>query len=116
MEKGYEVELAHPISEDYARAFARGIWFNYEGITTRPARLEIRDENHACIWLTEGRYHQVKRMFGHFRNEVIKLHRSALGSLQLDPTLQPGHWRKLTVDELEALKVQGACWHASFKL
>ncbi len=106
--KCYEVELARPISKDYVQAFEQGIWFDYEGITTRPAQLKILDEYHARVWLTEGRYHQIKRMFGYFRNEVVSLHRSSLGSLQLEPTLKPGQWRELTTGELEALKAEGA--------
>ncbi|WP_417593897.1 pseudouridine synthase [Oceanospirillum sp.] len=114
VEKCYEVELARPANDDYVQGFADGIWFAYEGITTRPARLDILDDHHARVWLTEGRYHQVKRMFGHFRNEVVRLHRSSLGSLQLDPTLKPGQWRELRSEELDALKTQGAGYSASF--
>lgn len=113
VEKCYEVELARQVTEEYVRAFEQGIWFDYEGITTRPARLEILDDHHARVWLTEGRYHQVKRMFGHFRNEVVKLHRSSLGSLKLDPVLQPGQWRELTLEELLALKEEGAAFSGS---
>ena len=108
VEKCYEVTLARPLTEDYVRAFEQGIRFDYEGITTRPARLEILDDYNARVWLTEGRYHQVKRMFGHFRNAVVKLHRSSLGALQLDPALKAGQWRALTREELLALKDAGA--------
>lgn len=113
VEKCYEVGLARPINEEYVQVFEQGIWFDYEGITTRPARLDILDERHARVWLTEGRYHQVKRMFGHFRNEVVKLHRSSLGSLKLDPALQPSQWRELTLEELLALKEEGAAFSGS---
>ncbi|OOV86759.1 pseudouridine synthase [Oceanospirillum linum] len=116
VEKCYEVELARPVNKDYVPVFEQGIWFDYEGITTRPARLEILDDYHARVWLTEGRYHQVKRMFGHFRNEVVKLHRSSLGSLQLDPTLKPGQWRALTLQELEDLNAEGAPYSAAINL
>ena len=48
----------------------------------------------------EGRYHQVKRMFGHFDNKVIGLHRERMGSLVLDAALAPGEYRALTHDEI----------------
>jgi len=115
VEKCYEVELARPVTDEYVQGFAEGIWFDYEGVMTRPARLEILGAHHARVWLTEGRYHQVKRMFGHFRNEVVKLHRSSLGSLQLDPTLKPGHWRPLTLQELESLKTEGADFSRNYE-
>lgn len=114
VEKCYEVELARPVTEEYVQAFEQGIWFDYEGITTRPARLEILDKRRARVWLTEGRYHQVKRMFGHFRSEVVKLHRSSLDSLQLDPALKPGQWRALAQDELNQLKAIGVTYNAFF--
>ncbi len=113
VEKCYEVQLARPVNDDYVQAFAEGIWFDYEGVMTRPARLDILDDHHARVWLTEGRYHQVKRMFGHFRNEVVKLHRSSLGSLQLDLALKPGQWRELTLQELDGLKAEGADYSPS---
>lgn len=103
--KCYEVTLARPVDDGYRAAFKQGIYFGYEDLTTRPAELEIIDDYHTRLWLTEGRYHQVKRMFGHFRNAVVGLHRSSVGSLQLDPDLKPGQWRVLTADELVQLSL-----------
>ena len=85
------------------RAFADGMWFEYEGITTRPAQLVIVSDHVADVWLVEGRYHQIKRMFGRFHNRVVTLHRSAIGGLQLDPSLPSGKARRLNPDEVLAV-------------
>ncbi len=100
--KQYEVTLRDPLHEDYITAFAAGMHFPYEDITTRPALLEITGERTARVTLQEGRYHQLKRMFGRFRNPVLGIHRTTIGALQLDMDLQPGGWRELTQAEVNA--------------
>jgi 16S rRNA pseudouridine516 synthase len=102
--KHYLVTLEHAIDPDCVEAFATGMWFAYEGISTRPARLEIIDTCVARVSLVEGRYHQIKRMFGHFHNRVLALHRYAIGQLQLDTALLPGQSRALTPAELASLE------------
>lgn len=54
----------------------------------------------ARLTLHEGRYHQVKRMFGHFGNKVTALHRESMGPLLLDASLSPGCYRPLTDNEI----------------
>lgn len=98
--KVYQVVLKNPISEDYIAAFDDGMFFAYENITTQPAKLEILSEYVARVSLTEGRYHQIKRMFGRFRNPVLQLHRITIGALLLDPELAPGQSRDLTAYEV----------------
>jgi 16S rRNA pseudouridine516 synthase len=98
--KRYRVTLANPITDEYVTAFAEGMYFAYEGITTQPATLEIVDAHTAHVVLVEGRYHQVKRMFGRFQNPVLTLHRLAIGNLYLDSNLTPGQYRYLTHDEV----------------
>lgn len=100
--KQYEVTLRDPLHEGYIAAFAAGMHFPYEDITTRPALLEILGERSARVTLQEGRYHQLKRMFGRFRNPVLSIHRRAIGGLSLDMALQPGEWRELTPEEVGA--------------
>jgi 16S rRNA pseudouridine516 synthase len=100
--KQYEVTLRDPLNPDYITAFAAGMDFPYEDITTRPALLEIFGERTARVTLQEGRYHQLKRMFGRFRNPVLRIHRSAVGALKLDASLLPGEWRELTREEQRA--------------
>ena len=80
--------------------FAAGLYFAFEDLTTQPADLEILAPRRARLSIVEGRYHQVKRMFGHFNNKVIGLHRERMGPLALDASLAPGQYRALTDDEI----------------
>jgi len=97
--KTYEVTLSKPLSDEYVVVFREGIYFAYENITTRPACLEILSDYTARLSLVEGRYHQVKRMFGFFQNQVLALHRVSVGSILLEG-LEVGQSRALTIDEL----------------
>ncbi|MEH6550763.1 MAG: 16S rRNA pseudouridine(516) synthase [Pseudomonadales bacterium] len=103
--KVYRVKLAKALTQDYVAAFAEGMYFAYEHITTRPAILKILDETEAEVVLEEGRYHQIKRMFGRFDNEVLELHRVSVGGLSLDPNLAAGQSRDLTAAELAGFKL-----------
>ncbi|SDS68938.1 pseudouridine synthase [Pseudomonas oryzae] len=98
--KVYRVETAEPIGAEYVETFARGIYFAFEDLVTLPAQLELLDSHSARLTLVEGRYHQVKRMFGHFRNRVTRLHRESIGPIRLDPALRPGEYRPLTPAEI----------------
>lgn len=99
--KVYLVKTEDPIDPQCIDAFARGLYFAYEGITTLPAELDILEPRLGRLTLQEGRYHQVKRMFGHFRNRVTGLHREAIGPLTVSE-LAPGEFRSLTAAEIAA--------------
>lgn len=99
--KRYRVTLDKPVTEEYIKAFSEGMYFPFEDITTRPAKLHIISDHVAEVSLIEGRYHQIKRMFGRFNNEVLTLHRSSIGNLSLDPLLSPGQSRELTEWEFD---------------
>lgn len=99
--KEYLVTLANPINETYEAAFAQGMYFSYEDITTQPAKLSILSSHQAQVSLIEGRYHQIKRMFGRFRNPVIGLKRLSVGGLHLDESLKEGESRMLSPDEVK---------------
>jgi len=99
--KCYTVTLKYPLTTQYISAFEKGMYFEFEDITTRPAILEIISEYVARVTLFEGRYHQIKRMFGRFRNPILKLHRSAIGNLTLDEHLAEGESRRLTNNEVK---------------
>jgi len=101
--KLYRVKLEKPVTQDMVKAFAEGMYFAYEDITTRPAKLNIINDYEAEVSLVEGRYHQIKRMFGRFQNEVLALHRLAIGNLSLDPTLAAGENRELSSSEVISL-------------
>lgn len=99
--KTYEVEIDIPVTEEMKAGFEKGVNLN-DGIC-KTAKLEITGENTATVVLTEGRYHQIKRMFGCFGAKVTKLHRIAMGFLELPKDLEEGASRELSKEELELL-------------
>jgi 16S rRNA pseudouridine516 synthase len=101
--KVYYVETEQIIEASYADTFRNGIYFAFENLTTQPAELTLLGPRSARLSITEGRYHQVKRMFGHFQNKVLRLHRESMGSLHLDPGLAAGQYRALTAQEIEQI-------------
>ncbi len=101
--KTYRVETKDEITADYVQKFSEGIYFRYENLTTLPAELKILSTSTAELTIYEGRYHQVKRMFGFFQNEVIALHRLSVGNLMLDDELRPGEYRHLTPAEIASV-------------
>jgi 16S rRNA pseudouridine516 synthase len=103
VEKRYNVGLKNNITAEYIQAFANGMHFPFENITTRPAVLTITGQRQAHVVLQEGRYHQIKRMFGRFRNPVESLQRTAIGNLQLPADLKAGQYRALSSIELQTL-------------
>ncbi|HEY0288915.1 MAG TPA: pseudouridine synthase [Pseudomonas sp.] len=98
--KVYYVETEQEIGAHYVKKFADGFYFAFENLTTQPAELIVLDNHRARLSIVEGRYHQVKRMFGHFDNKVLSLHRESIGSLALDPALEPGQYRPLNAAEI----------------
>jgi 16S rRNA pseudouridine516 synthase len=108
--KKYRVKLEHAISkeqeQDYINAFEKGMFFEFEGITTLPAYLKIIDEHNVEVKLFEGKYHQIKRMFGRFQNPVVALHRESVGSLFLDEKLLAGESRPLTLEEVSNILIK----------
>jgi 16S rRNA pseudouridine516 synthase len=98
--KVYLVETEQEIGADYVQKFAEGFYFAFEGLTTQPAQLTVLDAHHARLSIVEGRYHQVKRMFGHFDNKVLSLHRESMGPIVLDPELEPRQYRALSATEI----------------
>lgn len=101
--KRYRVVLEKPLDESYISAFSKGMYFDYENITTQPAQLKIISSHVGDVSLTEGRYHQIKRMFGRFQNKVLQLHRLSIGKLVLDPDLLPGQSRELQQREVASI-------------
>lgn len=100
-EKTYLVTLADPIEDHYAAEFEKGILLRGEKTATLPAQLDILDDYNANLTISEGRYHQVKRMFAALGNKVVALHRWRIGDVVLDENLQEGECRPLTAQEIE---------------
>jgi 16S rRNA pseudouridine516 synthase len=100
IDKRYRVTLDKPIYQEIIDIFATGIYFSFENITTLPTALVAIDNNTVEVILKEGKYHQIKRMFGHFQIEVLNLHRLSIGNLYLERSLQEGDSRNLTTREV----------------
>jgi len=104
--KKYYAQIEGFVNENDARAFEEGITLE-DGYRTLPARLEIihtANVSEVYIYLTEGKYHQIKRMFKALGKRVAYLKRVAMGSLILDENLKPGEWRELTEEEVISLQ------------
>lgn len=102
-EKIYRIELAEPMTTDAAQAIETGVQLHNETRKTRPARIDRVSETVIELAITEGRYHQVKRMMAAVENHVVALHRLQIGAIQLDPSLAPGESRPLTEEEIQSV-------------
>lgn len=124
VDKKYYVKIANPLSEDDIKMLETGIKLE-ENFVTKKAKVEIicngsekesknsdfdenknnKNENLVYIIISEGKFHQVKRMFKAVNNEVLYLKRVKMGNLLLDEKLELGEYRELTEEELNNLKV-----------
>ena len=107
--KCYIVQTAEPIDNSSIEAFRTGIMLKDELKPTLPATLTCLESsedgvNAAEVVISEGRYHQVKRMFGATNNRVVALHRAAIGDISLDDNLAPGEYRPLTQTEIDSIQ------------
>ena len=129
VDKEYLARVSGKVTENDVKAFARGLFIE-EGFRALPAQLKIqayreipaeadfRDlamsnapgqdlpdgVTEITVVIQEGKYHQIKKMFHAIGKEVIYLQRIRMGSLELDPNLQEGQYRKLTDEEIRLLK------------
>ena len=98
--KVYEVTTKHPVDDAAVQALLTGVLLNDDPEPVAAAACERVSDTHIRLTLTEGKYHQVKRMLAAVSNRVEALHRSQIGGLKLDPVLALGEWRWLTADDL----------------
>lgn len=123
VDKKYYVKIAKSLSENDIKTLENGIKLE-ENFVTKKAKVEIvcndsekesedfnffenknnKNENLVYITISEGKFHQVKRMFKAVNNEVLYLKRVKMGSLLLDEKLELGEYRELTEEELNNLK------------
>lgn len=106
VEKVYYARIAGKVTKQDIALFQQGLDIGEEKLTL-PAKLDIIKsdlESEILITITEGKYHQVKRMFEAVEKEVVYLKRMSMGSLSLDESLKPGEYRTLRDDELNYLK------------
>lgn len=103
--KTYYAQLDAPVSAEEITAFSKGFSIG-EKKPTLPALLEPLGNNPAevRVTITEGRYHQVKRMFEAFGQRVLYLKRVSMGNLLLDESLEPGEYRRLRLKEVEGIR------------
>lgn len=99
--KKYEVETSKKIDSALVEVFKEGVYIKEDDYYARSARLEIIEEKKAYVYVTEGKFHLVKRLFSNNDNEVVKLKRVAIGDLELDKTLNQGQYRELSEEEIE---------------
>lgn len=102
--KVYELTTSDPVSDDAIAALVAGVSLHDEPAPVRAAACERLGERALRLTVTEGKYHQVKRMIGAVHNRVETLHRSAVGGLALPADLAPGAWRWLDEADLARLR------------
>lgn len=102
VQKEYEVTIDIPVTSTMAEGFKNGV--NLNDGECKTANLEITGEYSAKVTLTEGRYHQIKRMFGCFGAKVLELHRIRIGNLYLPKELKLGDVKEATEDELQKIQ------------
>jgi 16S rRNA pseudouridine516 synthase len=98
--KVYEVTVKHPLDDKQVQKLLSGVVLDDDPKPVRAAACEAVSETHLRLTLTEGKYHQVKRMVAAVSNRVESLHRSQIGGLKLPDDLAPGQWRWLSHDDL----------------
>lgn len=100
--KTYLVEIDIPLTKEMQEGFQRGVVLK-DGVC-KASSLEIIDTYQAKVTLTEGRYHQIKRMFGAYQAKVLELKRLSMGKFTLPIDLNEGEIRELTKEELSLIK------------
>ena len=102
--KVYRVTAKHPVKQEMVDRLLAGVVLDDDPKPVKAAACELIDSHVLDLTLTEGKYHQVKRMLAAVGNRVEGLHRARIGSLELTDDLKPGQWRWLTAEDLEKLR------------
>ena len=105
--KVYEVTTKHPIDEQQVARLLAGVVLDDSPVAVRAAKAVLAGPCHLQMTLTEGKYHQVKRMLAAVGNRVERLHRSRIGSIELNTELPERAWRWLTPEEVAGLQGGG---------
>ena len=105
--KTYAWTSERPVGDADKERLETGVYIE-GGYLTKPASVTVNEDGRSgTILLTEGKYHQIKQMFGAVGNAILTLERRTFGPLTLDESLAPGSWRELTPDEIRALEAAG---------
>ena len=102
--KSYGFSVRFPLSDEDVSRLEAGV--DIGDYVTKPCRVELRSATEGVIFITEGKYHQIKRMMEAVNNRITALERLTFGPLVLDSSLERGEWRLLTDEEEKVL--QGA--------
>ena len=100
--KVYKFISRDPVCENDVKLLEAGV--DIGGYLTKPCKIKMVSENEGEITLTEGKYHQIKRMLEAVGNKITYLERISFGDIALDPALERGEWRYLTSNEEEIFK------------
>jgi len=101
--KVYEVRTKHAVDEQQVSRLLDGVVLDDSPKPVKAADCRAVDNHHLRLTLTEGKYHQVKRMLAAVGNRVETLHRSQIGQLRLPADLAPGQWRWLSREDLASI-------------
>ena len=102
--KIYRVQCAEPLDDQQVKSLLEGVVLNDDPRPVRAAACEILEPNLLDLTLTEGKYHQVKRMLAAVGNSVTGLHRRRIGRLELPADLPPGGWQWVQGEQFELLR------------
>jgi 16S rRNA pseudouridine516 synthase len=102
--KIYEVTVKHPLDDRQLSQLLAGVVLDDDPKPVRAAACELISSHQLRLTLTEGKYHQVKRMLAAVSNRVEALHRSQIGNLRLPDDLAPGQWKWLDVADLARIQ------------
>lgn len=100
--KSYGFRVKHPLEREEINALERGV--DIGGYTTMLCRVVMKNDCEGTIFITEGKYHQIKRMMEAVDNRIVALERLTFGPLTLDEALARGEWRELTEEEIALLR------------
>lgn len=103
VEKSYRYRVKFPLTAEECTRFEAGLVLE-DGYETKPAKIRQDDAYSGTITLTEGKYHQIKRMMLALHNQITELKRVTFGPLTLPAKFSPGEWREVNETELAALR------------
>lgn len=103
VEKSYRYRVKFPLTAEECARFEAGLVLE-DGYETKPAKIRQGDAYSGTITLTEGKYHQIKRMMLALHNQITELKRITFGPLTLPAEFSPGEWREVNETELAALR------------
>lgn len=102
VEKTYKYKCADPLTSENKNKIENGLELR-DGYVTKPCKIKMISELEGEITLTEGKYHEIKRLFGAVGNKITFLERITFGSLVLESNLKRGQWRELNMAEIKSL-------------